>query len=294
MAHEDLDRSLGAHHRDLGRRPGDDQVRLVRAAAHDVVARAVRLAHDDGELGDRRVGGREQHLGAVADDPRLLDPGADHEPGHVDEVHERDPERVAEVDEARGLVGGVVVEDPTEVARLVGDDPGGPAAEARQAGDDRPRPASLEVEPRAVVDDPADDLVHVVGGPGRRRQHVEQVLVRALHRIGTRTHRRRLVAVCREVGQIPADRLDAVPVVGGLEVADARAPAVHAGAAELLGAHLLADRRAHEVRARERHRAAPGDHRDEVGETGDVGGARGARPHHRRDLGAGARESRAR
>ena len=62
-------------------------------------------------------------------------------PGTSCEEHERDPERVAEVDEARGLVGGVVVEDPAEVLRLVGDDPDRPAAHPREAGDDRPRPA---------------------------------------------------------------------------------------------------------------------------------------------------------
>ena len=42
-----------------------------------------------------------------------------------------------------------------------------------------------------------------------------------------------------------------------LEVADAGLAAVHARAAELLLRDVLADRRAHEVRARERHRAAP-------------------------------------
>ena len=49
-------------------------------------------------------------------------------------------ERVAEVDEARGLVGGVVVEDPAELLGLVGDDPRGAPAEAREAGDDRLAP----------------------------------------------------------------------------------------------------------------------------------------------------------
>ena len=39
---------------------------------------------------------------------------------------------------------------------LVGDDADRAAAHPRQAGDDRARPAALDVEPLAVVDDPAD------------------------------------------------------------------------------------------------------------------------------------------
>jgi hypothetical protein len=63
------------------------------------------------------------------------------------------PEGVAEVDEARRLVGRVVVEDAAELARLVGHDADRAPAEAREAGDDRLGPLRLEVEPLAVVDD---------------------------------------------------------------------------------------------------------------------------------------------
>jgi hypothetical protein len=66
-----------------------------------------------------------EHLRAVADDPRLLDLRADHEARHVHQEHERDPERVAEVHEARGLVGRVVVEDPAEVLGWLATMPGG-------------------------------------------------------------------------------------------------------------------------------------------------------------------------
>ena len=136
------------------RRPGDDQVGLVGAAAHHVVAGAVGLASDHGDLRDGRVRGGVEHLRAMADDPRLLDLRADHEPRHIHQVDERDPVGVAEVDEAGRLVGGVVVEDPAELPGLVGDDSRRPAAEAGEAGDDRLRPLRLEVEVLAVVDDP--------------------------------------------------------------------------------------------------------------------------------------------
>ena len=104
----DADHALGAHDADLRARPRDDQVGLVGAPAHDVVAGAVGLAHDDGDLGHRRRRHRVQHLGAVADDALVLDLRADHEAGHVHEEHQRDVERVADLDEARGLVGRVV------------------------------------------------------------------------------------------------------------------------------------------------------------------------------------------
>ena len=80
------------------------------------------------------------------------------------------------------------------------------------------------------------------------------------------------------------DALDALLVVGDLHVAHARLAAVHARAAELLLGDVLADGRAHEVRPGERHRAAALDHRHEVGQAGDVGGAGRARSHQRGDL----------
>ena len=45
------------------------------------------------------------HLRAVADDPLALDRLADHEAGHVGQEQQRDPEGVAQPDEARRLVG---------------------------------------------------------------------------------------------------------------------------------------------------------------------------------------------
>src|SRR5215212_6046239 len=96
--------------------------------------------------------------------------------------------------------------------------------------------------------------------------------------------RRRHLAVRREERQVLLDARDALLIVGHLEVADARLAAVHARAAELLLRDVLADRGTHEVRAGQRHRAAALDHRDEVGESGDVGGARRARAHQRGDL----------
>ena len=93
-----------------------------------------------------------------------------------------------------------------------------------------------------------------------------------------------LLAVRAEERQVALDRVDALLVGVDLEVAHAGHARVDARAAQLLLGHVLAGDRLGQVRAGERHRAAALDHRHEVGQAGDVGGAGGARAHQRRDL----------
>ena len=112
LAEDDLDRPLGAHHGDLGRRPGEDAVGAQVLRAHRQVRTAVGLAEDHLDLrhGRRRVG--EQHLGAVADDAAVLLLHAGQEPGHVDERDQRDVEGVAEPDEPARLVEALMSSTP--------------------------------------------------------------------------------------------------------------------------------------------------------------------------------------
>ncbi len=67
-------------------------------------------------------------------------------------------------------------------------------------------------------------------------------------------------------------------------VGDAGGAAVHVGAAELLGAHLLAGRRLHQRRAAEKDRALAAHDDALVGHGRHVGAARGARAHDHGDL----------
>ena len=129
-----------------------------------------------------------------------------------------------------------------------------------------------------------DHVVHVVGLARRVGQHVEQLLVHALHRVGRLALRRRLLAVLREEREVAPDRLDAVLVGLDLEVAHAGYARVDARAAELLLGHVLAGDGLREVRPGERHRAAALHHRHEVGEPRDVGRAGRARSHERGHL----------
>ena len=69
---EDLDRALRAHHRQLGRRPGEGQVGADRLGVHDHVGAAVGLAGDDLDAGHGRLAVGVEQLGAVADDAAVL------------------------------------------------------------------------------------------------------------------------------------------------------------------------------------------------------------------------------
>ena len=157
----------------------------------------------------------------MADDPVGFNLGADHEARHVHQEEQRNPEGVAEVDETRGLVGRVVVEDAAEMARLVGDDSDRPTAEASEAGDDRLCELRLHVKPLTVINDLGDHVVHVVRLAVRFRERVKQRLFGALDRIGALLNRRRLFAICRHVGEVLLNRLDAGLVGLNLKVANA-------------------------------------------------------------------------
>ena len=175
---ERLCRLLAAHHRDARRRPRHDQARVVGLAAHRVVARAERVARDDGELRDDRVGDGVDHLRAVLDDAAVLGARADHEAGHVLEEHQRDALLVAVHDEPRGLVGRVGVDHPARLhlvgvrllARLrlddlplVGDDAHAPPVDAGVAAEERLAVASFVLRPRVGVHDAREEVACVVG-----------------------------------------------------------------------------------------------------------------------------------
>src|SRR5262249_39545159 len=91
-----VDRGARAHDGDGSGWQGDALVRREGRPAHRVEARAIGLADDHRELGDRRLADGGDHLGAGADDALLLDDGADHEAWYVGQVEERDVEGVAE------------------------------------------------------------------------------------------------------------------------------------------------------------------------------------------------------
>ena len=117
-------------------------------------------------LGDGRLAVGIEQLGARADDAAVLLLRAGHVTGHVDEGDDRNVEPVAEADEAGGFVAGVDVEHAGQHRWLVGDDPDAVPAEARKADDDVRRELRVDLEEMAIVDDPTDHVLHVVGPVG--------------------------------------------------------------------------------------------------------------------------------
>jgi hypothetical protein len=143
----------------------------------------------------------------TADDALALDLGADHEAGHVGQVEQRDPEGVAEPDEARGLVGAVGEEHAALVLGLRGDDAHRPPVDAGEGGDHLGREQLLQLEEAVGVDQLADEGEHVeelvlVGRddlldalPGRQRS-------------ARGDERKRRREVLRKVGQVLAGGVD--------------------------------------------------------------------------------------
>src|SRR4029077_1599208 len=125
--------------------------RLVRTAAHRVVARAERAAGDDGELRHLRVRDRHDELRAVAGNAAGLVLDADHEARDVLEEDERDAALAAELDEMRTLLRRLGEEDA-----VVREDPDRDPLDVCEAGDERLAVELLELLEARPVDDPRD------------------------------------------------------------------------------------------------------------------------------------------
>ena len=72
-------------------------------------------------------------------------------PGRVAQEQDRQVERVAELHEARRLVGAVAVDRAGEMRRVVGDDAERPALDARERGHHAGAEAAPQLEHRAGV-----------------------------------------------------------------------------------------------------------------------------------------------
>src|SRR6516164_10398137 len=107
---KNVDGAFGAHDGDFGRRPSEVDVGPDVFGAHNTVSPTIRLARDDGDLGNGGLRKSVKQLGAVADDAAKLLVGAGEKSGHVLEGHKRDVEGVAEAHEARALIRRVDVE----------------------------------------------------------------------------------------------------------------------------------------------------------------------------------------
>src|SRR5690606_24146766 len=146
VAVDEADGAGGTHDGDLRGGPREVDVRAHVLGAHDVVRAAVGLTRDDGDLSDRGLTVGVEQLGATADDAVELLAGAGQEARDVDQREDRDVERVAGADEARGLLRGLDVQATGELGGLVGDDADAAALDATEADDDVHRVLTLDLE----------------------------------------------------------------------------------------------------------------------------------------------------
>lgn len=102
-----VDGGFGAHDGDAGLGQGQGRVGVEGGTAHGVQSGAVGLAQNYADFGHDGVRNGRHHLGAVADNAGALDGAADHEAGHVGQKQQGNVEGVAQLHEARGLVGRI-------------------------------------------------------------------------------------------------------------------------------------------------------------------------------------------
>ncbi len=162
-------------------------------------------------------------------------------------------------------------------------------AEPGEPDQDVRGPRRLDLEQLAVVDDPSNDVVHVVR-PRRVVGHdrVER-RVHAIARILALDRRRVREVVLRQVREQAADGVHRLGLVARGEMGDSAAARVDGRAAERLRVDLLVRHGAHDVRSGHEHVARALDHHGEVGHRGRVHRAAGARAEDHRDLGHHAR-----
>ncbi len=87
---------------------------------------------------------------------------ADHEAGRVAQEQHRQAEGVAQLQEARGLVGAVGVDRTAQVGGVVGNDAEWLAVDPRQRGDDARAEAIAQLQDRALVAQRRDHASHLV------------------------------------------------------------------------------------------------------------------------------------
>ncbi len=152
----------------------------------------------------------------------------------------------------------------------------------------------LELIEPGAVDQPRDELAHIVGLARARRNDAVQLgrIVQRFARRAPRAARARAALARRrqphharaQPRHGTARKRQRMRVVLGVVVGDAGTAAMHIGAAQGFGIDLLAGRRAHQRRTAQEHPALVAHDDGVIGHGRHVGAARGAGAVHHRDL----------
>ena len=275
---------LAAHDGDARVRPGPEEPRAVRAAAHAVIAGAVRRADDHGELRHARAGHGRDELRAVLGDAAALGVFADHEARDVLQEQQRHAAAVAELDEVRGFQRGL-----GEQHAVVREDADGLTPELSERADERRAVTSFEFVEVRAVDDACQHFADVVLVAHVFGEDAVELLGRVL-RVEVGAALRASDALWRtHAGDDVASERERVLVVVREMIRDARDARVDVAAAERLVVDVFADGGFDERRACEIDRALLLDDDRLVAHRRHVGAAGRARAHDDRDLRDAAR-----
>ena len=185
----------------------------------------------------------------MPDQRGLLDLRTDLHPWRVDQRDDGDVERVAQLQEARGLVRSVAVDGAGKVAGVVRDDPHRAALDPSEGGDHAQAEVAAQFQHTADVEQAVDHCVHVVPPLAVLWDHVAQfALIGALPIVGRtlevaevllgRCHCGGFIRyddVDHAVGALHLDRADVVRVEDAESAALDHRRAPHADVAVLRG-----------------------------------------------------------
>ena len=264
LAEDDVGCTGRTHDRNLGSRPGHDLVSAQLAAAHGYVGTAISLAGDDGDLGHRSLAVCVEHLGAVTDDAVVFLVYARQEARHINQIHQREVEGIAEADETCCLIGSVHIQAASHDIGLVGDDTYAAAVETGKASDDIGSKVLMHFVELAVIDNTADNILHIVRSIRIVRHYAVQGLILTIRVIAGINNRSILHVVAGQEGQEVTNLLYAVVLVLCGKVSHTAAAVMGHGAAQSLCGDFLSRDGLDNRRAGDEHLAGVLHHVDEV------------------------------
>ena len=170
-------RAFEPHGTELSAGPGDrEQRRMKTAGRHRHRAQAVALAQHHAQIRHTQMCGRDEHAADVAHLRLRLDVRANHEAGRIDQAHQRQTMRIAQLHEARCLVGRVRVNRAAQVQRVVGEQADRAALDARQRRVDALAKTSPQFKQAALIGDTGHGSAGVVNTQAVLRHNIAQGL----------------------------------------------------------------------------------------------------------------------
>ena len=211
---QNADGASGTHHGQFDSGPDEELIGSHLSGTHRLFGAAVAFSQVHGDFRDRRFGIRIQHLRAMTDDAQALLLCSRQVAGNVDESDDRDIECVAEANEPGRFVGTIHIEASCQKHRLIGNKSHRSAVQPREAGHQIARPFRLQLEKIFAIDQPADDIAHIVGLlriPRNEVFHIGDHSIRIVNGAGSR---RSLKSTRRQIRKQLANLQQAVLVVG--------------------------------------------------------------------------------